>query len=210
MNTNFACYKIKDCFITIEYDNCDITAIKIEFEHNKNEFTAEKNECEHNKSEITAIKNEFEHNKSEITAEKNEFAESHSRAELEKPNRNTKFIFGCPTELSDMVSVQLTEYFDGKRKTFDFPYRLIGTEFQQQVWKELCNIPYGQTSSYDDVARAVKRDKACRAVGSANKANPMLIVIPCHRVIAKNGNLSGYAGGIKMKKFLLELEKKFS
>ena len=102
---------------------------------------------------------------------------------------------------------QLTEYFEGNRKTFDIPLKLEGTEFQKSVWHVLMKIPYGKTVSYLDIARAAGNPKASRAVGMANNKNKIPIVIPCHRVIGKNGSLTGYAGGLEIKKKLLELEK---
>ena len=102
---------------------------------------------------------------------------------------------------------QLTEYFAGKRKAFDLPIRLNGTPFQQIVWKGLQQIRYGETLSYAGLARQIGREKAARAVGNANHHNPLMIIIPCHRVVASNGEISGYAGGIARKAWLLEKEK---
>jgi len=102
---------------------------------------------------------------------------------------------------------QLTEYFAGKRKAFDLPIRLNGTPFQQIVWKGLQQIPYGETLSYTGLARQIGREKAARAVGNANNHNPLMIIIPCHRVVASNGELGGYAGGTARKAWLLEKEK---
>ena len=113
----------------------------------------------------------------------------------------------APNELTKLVFRQLDEYFAGTRKTFDFPYRLHGTPFQEQVWAALQEIPYGETRSYQDIAKAIGHPKAFRAVGMANHANPVFIVIPCHRVIGANGSLVGYGGGLEMKRALLELEK---
>lgn len=101
---------------------------------------------------------------------------------------------------------QLREYFAGARTAFDLPLKLDGTPFQQQVWEALCDIPFGATISYAELARRVGNPKACRAVGLANGRNPIGIVVPCHRVIGANGALTGYGGGIERKKFLLELE----
>lgn len=101
---------------------------------------------------------------------------------------------------------ELMEYFDGNRKTFSVPVRPEGTEFQKRVWKELIRIPYGETRSYKDIAIAIGNEKACRAVGGANNKNPILILIPCHRVIGKKGDLTGFGAGINMKEFLLNLE----
>ena len=102
---------------------------------------------------------------------------------------------------------QLTEYLIGVRKCFDLPLNPRGTEFQQQVWKALCDIPYGGTRSYKQIAEAIGNPKAVRAVGMANNRNPLLIVIPCHRVIGANGKLVGYGAGIEKKEYLLKLEK---
>lgn len=102
---------------------------------------------------------------------------------------------------------QLEEYLGGKRKSFDLPLDAAGTEFQQRVWKELEKIPYGETRSYADVARTLKNGKASRAVGAANGKNPLSIIVPCHRVIAADGSLGGYAGGLEIKSKLLELER---
>lgn len=111
------------------------------------------------------------------------------------------------TELLSMATIQLDEYFQGKRTTFSLPFKLTGTPFQLAVWKELQNIPYGQTTSYKEIAQKISKPKACRAVGMANNKNPLPIIIPCHRVIGSNGKLIGYAGGLKLKNYLLELEK---
>jgi methylated-DNA-[protein]-cysteine S-methyltransferase len=101
---------------------------------------------------------------------------------------------------------QLEEYFGGKRREFIFPLDLRGTEFQLACWRALLAIPYGETRTYADVARAIGKANAFRAVGMANNRNPIAIVVPCHRVIASNGTLCGYGGGIDVKRKLLELE----
>lgn len=111
------------------------------------------------------------------------------------------------TELLSMATIQLDEYFQGKRTTFSLPFKLTGTPFQLAIWKELQNIPYGQTTSYKEIAQKINKPKAYRAVGMANNKNPLPIIIPCHRVIGSNGKLIGYAGGLKLKNYLLELEK---
>lgn len=115
---------------------------------------------------------------------------------------------GVRSKLSDIAFAQVQEYFEGKRKEFDFPYELNGTEFQKSVWKLLCDIPYGETRSYKEIAIAVGNPKASRAVGMANNKNPIAIVVPCHRVIGVNGKLVGYAGGLDMKTKLLKIESK--
>lgn len=109
--------------------------------------------------------------------------------------------------LNDAIT-QLNEYFSGQRKMFNIPLAANGTEFQKKVWQALTTIPYGQTWSYQDLANAIDNPKAVRAVGLANGKNPVSIVVPCHRVIGKNGKLTGYAGGVERKAQLLELEKR--
>jgi len=102
---------------------------------------------------------------------------------------------------------QITEYLKGERKVFDLPIRLRGTDFQQQVWTALLDIPYGETRSYKQIAETIGNPKGMRAVGMANNRNPLLIVVPCHRVIGANGSMVGYGEGVEMKEFLLRLEK---
>jgi methylated-DNA-[protein]-cysteine S-methyltransferase len=110
-------------------------------------------------------------------------------------------------QLFDEVAGQLEEYFDGTRTTFDLPLAPAGTPFQQTVWAALRTIPYGQTVSYGELAEALGRPGAARAVGAANGRNPIGIVIPCHRVIGASGGLTGYGGGLDRKRFLLALEQ---
>lgn len=105
------------------------------------------------------------------------------------------------------ASQQLTEYFQGKRRSFDLPLDLRGTPFQRRVWDQLRRIPYGLTRSYGQVARAIGKPGAARAVGQATGANPVPIVVPCHRVIATGGGLGGYGGGLRLKRFLIALEQ---
>lgn len=104
---------------------------------------------------------------------------------------------------------QLDEYFKGVRQQFTIPYMLDGTDFQKSVWNALTMIQYGQTGSYKDIALSVGNEKAVRAVGSANGKNNLSIVIPCHRIIGSNGKLTGYAGGLWRKEWLLQHEKTF-
>jgi len=119
-----------------------------------------------------------------------------------------KIILKKETRLLKETVKQLKEYFEQKRKTFDLPIKLQGTDFQVKVWNALSSIPYGQTKSYQDIAIQIGKSKAVRAVGQANKANPLPIVIPCHRVIGKNQKLVGYAGNkVDLKALLLNLEK---
>ena len=110
-----------------------------------------------------------------------------------------------PAELQEAVS-QLGDYFDGKRQDFNFKLNPKGTEFQQRVWQELLKIPFGKTISYLDLSKKLGNVKAIRAVASANGKNPLWIVVPCHRVIGTDGSLTGYAGGLWRKKWLLEHE----
>lgn len=106
------------------------------------------------------------------------------------------------------AEAQLAEYFAGRRRTFDLPVSAAGTDFQTRVWRALRDIPYGQTRGYGDVAAAIGRPGAARAVGMANHRNPVLILIPCHRVVGASGALTGYAAGLERKQYLLELESK--
>ncbi|OGD18830.1 MAG: cysteine methyltransferase [Candidatus Aminicenantes bacterium RBG_13_59_9] len=106
--------------------------------------------------------------------------------------------------------VEVDEYFRGKRSEFSVPLILRGTDFQIDIWRRLVRIPYGQTATYSDLARAVGRPRAMRAVGQANHRNPISIVIPCHRVVGSDGRLVGYGGGLWRKGWLLEHEKKHS
>jgi methylated-DNA-[protein]-cysteine S-methyltransferase len=110
-----------------------------------------------------------------------------------------------PSVLQEAVT-QLLDYFDGQRTHFDFQLNPAGTEFQQKVWKGLCEIPFGKTMSYLELAKQLGDVKAIRAVASANGKNPLWIVVPCHRVIGTDGSLTGYAGGLWRKKWLLEHE----
>ncbi|MFT7682425.1 MAG: methylated-DNA-[protein]-cysteine S-methyltransferase [Moritella dasanensis] len=107
-----------------------------------------------------------------------------------------------------LAVTQLQEYFNGQRHEFSIPLAANGTEFQNKVWQALTTIPYGETWSYKDLAIAVGNPKASQAVGGANSKNPISIIVPCHRVIGKNGNLTGYAGGLDIKQRLLNLETK--
>lgn len=102
---------------------------------------------------------------------------------------------------------QLCEYFEGKRKEFDLPIALEGTKFQNEVWSILLEVPYGKTRSYIEQAEELGNKKAIRAVAKANSKNPISIIVPCHRIIGSDGSLTGYAGGIERKKYLLDLEK---
>jgi methylated-DNA-[protein]-cysteine S-methyltransferase len=108
---------------------------------------------------------------------------------------------------SAMSSASSREYFDGRRRQFDLPLAPEGTPFQQRVWRALLDIPYGQTTSYGEIAIRLGQRSASRAVGLANGSNPLPIVIPCHRVIGASGKLTGYGGGLAIKEHLLALER---
>lgn len=111
-----------------------------------------------------------------------------------------------PDKLLILAQKQLAEYFRGKRREFTVPLAPVGTAFQCAVWDELLAIPFGATTTYGDIARRIGRSTAVRAVGAANGANPIPIIIPCHRVIGSDGSLTGYGGGVEVKRHLLELE----
>jgi methylated-DNA-[protein]-cysteine S-methyltransferase len=104
------------------------------------------------------------------------------------------------------VRRQLSEYFDGERDEFDVPLAMTGTPFQRRVWQALQRIPYGETTTYGELARRLGRPSASRAVGLANGRNPIAVIVPCHRVIGSDGSLTGYGGGVERKRLLLELE----
>lgn len=112
------------------------------------------------------------------------------------------------TPLLTEVGRQLADYFAGKRRVFDLPIRLDGTEFQRRVWRALLEIPYGATLSYGELARKIGQPNAARAVGRANNRNAICIVVPCHRVIGHDGRMVGYQPGVDKKVFLLELERR--
>jgi len=101
---------------------------------------------------------------------------------------------------------QLSDYLEGKRRVFELPLRLEGSDFQKEVWEAVSHVPYGQTASYGEIAHVIGKPKASRAVGAANGANPIPIVIPCHRVIGSDGTLTGYGGGLALKSRFLALE----
>jgi len=113
-----------------------------------------------------------------------------------------------PNTMTDLAVQQLNEYFNNKRQSFDLPLAPEGTAFQQEVWQALLTIEHGKTCSYSDIAGLINKPKAMRAVGAANGRNPLTIVVPCHRVIGRNGALTGYAFGLERKVWLLEHESK--
>jgi methylated-DNA-[protein]-cysteine S-methyltransferase len=123
--------------------------------------------------------------------------------------RKTKDYVLEETPLIREAADQLIEYLEGKRKTFSIKLNPKGTEFQRKVWKALCDIPYGETRSYKQIAEVVGNKNASRAIGMANHNNPIMCIIPCHRVIGANGSLVGYAGGLETKAGLLKLEENY-
>lgn len=125
------------------------------------------------------------------------------RADGTKPDGLTE----AETPMIKTAAQQLKEYFEGTRSDFELPLSLSGTSFQRSVWKALQAIPYGETRSYRQIAEQAGSPKACRAVGMANHRNPVMIVVPCHRVIGADGSMVGYGGGLEMKEFLLRLER---
>lgn len=138
-----------------------------------------------------------------------EFAD---RRGLERSYQEMRRRFGLPVVPGENLVLkklgdELTEYFAGERREFSVPIELRGTEFQKRVWRELTHIPYGQTASYEEIARRVGKPTAVRAVARANGTNRLCLLVPCHRVIAKDGTLSGYGGGLWRKRALLELER---
>ena len=128
------------------------------------------------------------------------------RREATRQAERAKFEFEESPEPLHPYAKQLDEYFSGNRREFTFPLDLRGTDFQLACWHALLAIPYGETRTYADIARAVRKPNAFRAVGMANNRNPVAIVVPCHRVIASDGTLCGYGGGLDVKRKLLELE----
>ena len=113
-----------------------------------------------------------------------------------------------PSQLTALAAEQLQAYFAGTLQQFSLPVAAIGTAFQQQVWRALCTVPFAATCSYADIARQIDNKKAVRAVGAANGRNPIAIIVPCHRVIGANGTLTGYAGGLDKKAWLLKHEQR--
>ena len=125
---------------------------------------------------------------------------------LRQPEEASDGLIKQETALLLEAKRQLEEYFAGLRAAFSLPLAPEGTEFQKIVWRELENIPYGETRTYGQIAEKIGNPKACRAVGGANHHNPVAVMIPCHRVIGKDGSLTGYAGGVDIKETLLRLE----
>lgn len=129
----------------------------------------------------------------------------------EQRHRPDPEMFGSRDDSSfTAVATQLEEYFAGRRTVFDVPMTMIGTPFQRTVWRALCDIPYGETVSYGELARQIGQPTASRAVGLANGRNPISIIVPCHRVIGADGSLTGYGGGLARKQHLLGFEQQVS
>ena len=116
----------------------------------------------------------------------------------------------APSAMTRLAATQLQQYFHGDLTRFNLPLAATGTPFQHQVWQALCQLPYGTTCSYANIAQSIAKPKAVRAVGAANGRNPLAIVVPCHRVIGANGSLTGYAGGLNNKAWLLQHEQSVS
>ena len=141
------------------------------------------------------------------------FLEWHSRGGIERIRQRVSRRYDVPvvegnSDHLEALERNLGEYFEGSLKQFTVALDLAGTEFERAVWTQLLKIPYGQTRSYAQIAEAIGRPQACRAVGRANGANYISIIVPCHRVIESSGKLRGYGGGLWRKRYLLELEKK--
>lgn len=139
-----------------------------------------------------------------------DWMEKERRERIDKRMRqllDAKYELG-ESEVTNLAAKQLDEYFERRRTEFDVPMLMAGTAFQQSVWHELQHIPYGDTISYGTLADRIGNPKAVRAVATANRANPISILVPCHRVVGSNHRLVGYGGGLAVKKMLIELERK--
>ena len=139
----------------------------------------------------------------EIVEQGGMLRELHFRSSKETPPSETPL-----SPVLKLCFLELEEYFQGRRQRFTMPLYLHGTPFQIKVWQALRKIPYGETRSYQDIAVAIDNPRALRAVGGANNKNPLAIIIPCHRVIGKDGSLTGFGGGLAVKEWLLEHEKR--
>ncbi|MDB6034153.1 MAG: cysteine methyltransferase [Verrucomicrobiales bacterium] len=122
------------------------------------------------------------------------------------PVTSNRWTLNAQHPVLQQAAKQLQEYFKGKRNRFSIPLRLDGTAFQQKIWREIALIPYGETITYSDLAERAGAPQATRAAGTSTGRNPIAIIIPCHRVVGKNGSLGGFAGGLEKKKYLLNLE----
>lgn len=132
----------------------------------------------------------------------------HNLERMEDWNKSTLIFKNDKNIIIEKAINELSEYFDGKRKKFNIPIQLSGTKFQLKAWDALKKIPYAKTVSYSEQAKISGNPKAVRAIGNANNANPISIIVPCHRVIGKSGKLVGYGGGLDRKNYLLDLELK--
>jgi len=139
----------------------------------------------------------------------NLLAVTYARGNWERIKKGLGQVENKTNGITRKTVIQLREYLEKKRTTFDLPITFTGTVFQIQTWQALLTIPYGETRSYSEQAELIGRPKAVRAVGGTNGLNPIGIIVPCHRVIGKSGKLTGYAGGLKVKEFLLHLEGSF-
>lgn len=131
----------------------------------------------------------------------------HLKGAAHYPEVDESWIEGESLEIFDTAITQLDEYFRGERKSFDLKIEMTGTDFQKKVWNQLRQIPFGETVSYKQLAERIGKPRAIRAVGQANGRNPISILVPCHRVLGANGTLTGYAGGLHSKNYLIALEK---
>lgn len=138
------------------------------------------------------------------------FARGHELIGLHLPDQDVPDGSDRSTPVLVETAQQLAEYFAGTRTEFELPLAPRGSGFQERVWRQLLAIPFGMTRSYGEIARAIGRPSASRAVGTANGANPIAIIVPCHRVIGQNGSLTGYAGGLATKKWLLDHEARIA
>lgn len=158
----------------------------------------------------TRFKQYWEHSKSVLTTEAGfitVFADSQAIKAIDFGDYQHK---ENPNDISELGTSQLSEYIEGKRQQFNLPLAADGTEFQQLVWQQLQTVEYGQISTYLTIAKKVGNPLASRAIGMANGKNPISIVVPCHRIIGSNGKLTGYAGGLARKTFLLDLEARYA
>lgn len=128
------------------------------------------------------------------------------KANLQKTSDKQSPLYQNNSNILQKATRQLQEYFAGKLRSFELTWSLAGTAFQQSVWQAICDIPYGESRSYGEVAKMINHPKAARAVGMALNKNPLGIIVPCHRVVGSGGKLTGYAGGLPMKRWLLDLE----
>ncbi len=151
----------------------------------------------------------------EVQTDRSLASRKHQDVALTGSNNDDFQLLSLPADeavvpLLQQAAAQLAEYFAGERQTFDLPLAAAGTVFQQQVWQQLRQIPFGQTQSYGELAQQLGNKNAMRAVGAANGRNPIAIIVPCHRVIGADGKLTGYAGGLERKIWLLQHELRFA